>query len=85
MMIAGSILMGRVLSPIDQLIAVWKQWSGAQLAYQRLGSLLHDHPEPPAPMALPAPTGALAVEQLSAGPPGATWPRCAGELQPGAG
>ena len=30
MMIAGSILMGRVLSPIDQLIAVWKQWSGGQ-------------------------------------------------------
>lgn len=29
MMIAGSILMGRVLSPIDQLIAVWKQWSSA--------------------------------------------------------
>ena len=27
MMIAGSILMGRVLSPIDQSIAVWKQWS----------------------------------------------------------
>ncbi len=36
MMIAGSILMGRVLSPIDQLIAVWRQWSGARQAYQRL-------------------------------------------------
>ncbi|MEN5239340.1 MULTISPECIES: type I secretion system permease/ATPase [Pseudomonas] len=86
MMIAGSILMGRVLSPIDQLIAVWKQWSGAQLAYQRLGSLLHDHPEPPAPMPLPAPSGALAVEQLSAGPPGrnlATLQQVSFSLAPG--
>ncbi|MDH1162094.1 ABC transporter transmembrane domain-containing protein, partial [Pseudomonas otitidis] len=30
MMIAGSILMARVLAPIDQLIAVWRQWSGAR-------------------------------------------------------
>ena len=69
MMIAGSILMGRVLSPIDQLIAVWKQWSGAHLAYQRLDGLLRAFPEPPAPMALPAPTGRLSFEQVSAGPP----------------
>jgi len=44
MMIAGSILMGRVLSPIDQLIAVWKQWSSAKLAYQRLDELLREFP-----------------------------------------
>ncbi|QHF29701.1 type I secretion system permease/ATPase [Pseudomonas sp. R32] len=70
MMIAGSILMGRVLSPIDQLIAVWKQWSGAHMAYQRLDGLLREFPEPPAPMALPAPSGRLSFEQVSAGPPG---------------
>ncbi|MGE8392649.1 type I secretion system permease/ATPase [Pseudomonas sp. BIGb0427] len=70
MMIAGSILMGRVLSPIDQLIAVWKQWSGAHMAYQRLDGLLRAFPEPPAPMALPAPSGRLGFEQVSAGPPG---------------
>ncbi|MDD0975386.1 type I secretion system permease/ATPase [Pseudomonas fontis] len=70
MMIAGSILMGRVLSPIDQLIAVWKQWSGAHEAYKRLDGLLREFPEPPTPMDLPAPTGRLGVEQLSAGPPG---------------
>ncbi|MFJ4157014.1 type I secretion system permease/ATPase [Pseudomonas sp. NPDC089752] len=70
MMIAGSILMGRVLAPIDQLLAVWKQWSGAKLAYLRLDGLLRAHPEPPAPMPLPVPKGQLAVEQISAGPPG---------------
>ena len=70
MMIAGSILMGRVLSPIDQLIGVWKQWSSARLAYQRLEVLLHAHPPRPVRMVLPAPRGELAVEQLSASAPG---------------
>ena len=70
MMIAGSILMGRVLSPIDQLIGVWKQWSSARLAYQRLEALLHSYPARTQRMALPAPRGELAVEQLSASAPG---------------
>ncbi|NNB17768.1 type I secretion system permease/ATPase [Pseudomonas fragi] len=70
MMIAGSILMGRVLSPIDQLIGVWKQWSSARLAYQRLEALLQCYPARAPRMALPAPRGELAVEQLSASAPG---------------
>src|SRR3546814_2262502 len=57
MMIAGTILMGRVLSPIDQLIAVWKQWSSAKLAYQRLDELLQEFPPGAQAMALPAPQG----------------------------
>lgn len=86
MMIAGSILMGRVLAPIDQLIAVWKQWSGAQLAYRRLDALLREHPEPPSPMPLPTPLGQLTVEQVSAGPPGrqqATLQQVSFALAPG--
>ncbi|VVM57871.1 type I secretion system permease/ATPase [Pseudomonas fluorescens] len=70
MMIAGSILMGRVLSPIDQLIAVWKQWSGAKLAYRRLDDLLQAFPPSDEAMALPAPKGQITFEQVSAGPPG---------------
>lgn len=70
MMIAGSILMGRVLSPIDQLIAVWKQWSGAKLAYRRLDALLQAYPPSDEAMALPAPKGRISFEQVSAGPPG---------------
>ncbi|MFJ7311900.1 type I secretion system permease/ATPase [Pseudomonas sp. NPDC098747] len=70
MMIAGSILMGRVLSPIDQLIAVWKQWSGAKLAYRRLDALLQAYPPSDDAMALPAPKGQITFEQVSAGPPG---------------
>ncbi|NMY74714.1 type I secretion system permease/ATPase [Pseudomonas sp. WS 5071] len=74
MMIAGSILMGRVLSPIDQLIAVWKQWSSAKLAYQRLDNLLREHPAAQENMALPAPNGHLSFEQVSAAPPGVRLP-----------
>ena len=70
MMIAGSILMGRVLGPIDQLIGVWKQWTCARLAYQRLEALLHAHPPRAARMALPAPRGELSVEHLGASAPG---------------
>src|SRR3546814_323957 len=70
MMIAGSILMGRVLSPIDQLIAVWKQWSGAKLAYRRLDALLQAYPTQDEAMTLPSPKGQVSFEQVSAGPPG---------------
>ncbi|MCF5826375.1 type I secretion system permease/ATPase, partial [Pseudomonas syringae] len=74
MMIAGSILMGRVLSPIDQLIAVWKQWSSARLAYGRLDQLLKTYAEPAPRMPLPAPRGQITAEQVSAAPPGRTSP-----------
>ncbi|MGM3172562.1 type I secretion system permease/ATPase [Dickeya lacustris] len=65
MMIAGSILVGRVLSPIDQLIAVWKQWSSAKTSWLRLNKLLIAYPPQPTSMALPAPEGQLSVEQVS--------------------
>lgn len=70
MMIAGSILIGRVLGPLDQLIAVWGQWSSARQAYQRLQGLLQAHPPREAGMNLPAPCGELRVESVSACAPG---------------
>jgi len=78
MMIAGSILAGRVLAPLDQLINAWKQWSGAQQAYQRLCDLLRAQPPRASGMSLPAPRGALRVEQLSACAPGSRTPVLAG-------
>ncbi|MDA5524695.1 type I secretion system permease/ATPase [Yersinia kristensenii] len=73
-MIAGSILIGRVLGPIDQLIAVWKQWSQARLSYQRLAHLLAEHPPVPAGMVLSAPIGKLSVIQLTVCKPGTHIP-----------
>lgn len=86
MMIAGSILAGRVLSPLDQLIGAWKQWSGAQQAYQRLRDLLRAQPPRACGMSLPVPRGELRVEQLSACAPGSRTPVLAGvsfALEPG--
>ena len=77
MMIAGSILMGRVLTPIDQLIGVWKQWGSARLAYQRLSQMLEANPARPARMSLPVPKGQLSVEQVSACAPGSRRPALA--------
>jgi ATP-binding cassette subfamily C exporter for protease/lipase len=70
MMIAASILMGRALSPIELVIGVWKQWSGARLAWQRLDALLAAHPERDVTLILPRPEGRVAVEAVSAVPPG---------------
>ncbi len=77
MMIAGSILMGRVLTPIDQLIGVWKQWGSARLAFDRLSTMLADNPARPARMSLPVPKGQLSVEQISACAPGSRRPALA--------
>jgi ATP-binding cassette subfamily C exporter for protease/lipase len=70
MMIAGSILMGRALSPVEQLIAVWKQVAGVKTAWKRLDQLLQQNPARKTGMPLPAPTGQLSIENVTAAPPG---------------
>lgn len=70
MMIAGSILLGRATGPIDQLIGVWKQWSGVQSAYGRLNVLLSANPPREAGMDLPKPSGTVSFESVTAAPPG---------------
>ncbi|MEO6353755.1 MAG: type I secretion system permease/ATPase [Burkholderiaceae bacterium] len=70
MMIAGSILMGRALSPVEQLIGVWKQFASTRSAYERLTKLLAENPAREAGMALPRPLGALSIEGVTAAPPG---------------
>lgn len=69
MMIAGSILLGRALAPVQQIIGVWRQWSGVKSAYGRLQSLLADNPPREAGMELPKPTGVISVEGVTAAPP----------------
>ncbi|WP_340614116.1 type I secretion system permease/ATPase [Xenorhabdus thailandensis] len=72
MMIAGSILMGRALSPIEQLIQAWKSWSAARLSWQRLDKLLKAQPERKSGMSLPQPKSVLLMEKVSAMPPNKT-------------
>ena len=69
MMIAGSLLLGRALAPIDLLVNTWRGFSVARAQYNRLGELLEQLPPRPAPMPLPDPRGQLSVEGLFVLPP----------------
>jgi ATP-binding cassette subfamily C exporter for protease/lipase len=74
MMIAASILVGRALAPVQQVIGVWKSWSSVRSAFERLTKLLDANPDRPAGMALPQPEGTLTVEGVTAAPPGVRSP-----------
>ena len=70
MMIAGSLLLGRALAPIDMLVGTWKGFSLARAQFERLGELLDQIPPEADTMRLPAPRGQLSIEQVSVAPPG---------------
>jgi len=86
MMIIGSVLGGRVLAPLSQLVAQWNGVVNVRGAWKRLEDLLAQIPAKPESMALPAPTGHLSVEGLMAGAPGQQVPIVRGvqfALRPG--
>ncbi|TLD46905.1 MAG: Type I secretion system ATP-binding protein PrsD [Accumulibacter sp.] len=70
MMIAGSIIMGRALAPVEVLIANWKQLVSARAAYGRLAELLQVYPARVAGMPLPRPDGVVLVENAATAAPG---------------
>src|SRR5471032_543876 len=74
MMIAASILVGRALAPVQQVIGVWKTYSNTRSAYERLVKLLEENPVRSAGMQLPKPLGAISVEAVTASPPGSKLP-----------
>lgn len=74
MMIVASILGGRVLAPLVQIVTQWQSVVSARDAWGRLNQLLTALPVRPAPMALPPPVGHLAVEGLVAAAPGNPLP-----------
>ena len=78
MMIAGSIIMGRALAPIDLMINSWKGFSGARTSYERVDELLEDFPKDKEYMELPAPQGEIILEQVVVTPPGAKQPSIKG-------
>lgn len=64
-MLAGSILLGRALHPIEFLIGTWKSLIEARGSYQRLQKFAGvQNQSAPEPTELPAPTGALNAERL---------------------
>lgn len=74
MMIIGSVLGGRVLAPLSQLVAQWNAVVNVRSAWFRLESLLSQVPPKAEAMPLPAPKGNLTVEGLMAGAPGQQVP-----------
>lgn len=70
MMIIGSVIGGRVLAPLAQLVAQWNGVVTVRESWGRLELLLSFIPPKPKAMALPAPKGQLSVEGVVAGPPG---------------
>lgn len=69
MMIAGSILMGRALAPLDLMINTWKGFSSARMSFKRVDELLNDFPKEKEYMELPSPQGNLSIENVFAKPP----------------
>ena len=74
MMIIGSVLGGRVLAPLSQIVAQWNSVVTVRAAWSRLDNLLSNVPVKPEAMPLPAPKGMLTVEGLMAGAPGQQVP-----------
>jgi ATP-binding cassette, subfamily C, bacterial EexD len=72
--IAGSLLLGRALAPINQLIASWKGLISARESYERLNKLLESQPIVPEPMPLPPPQGNVAFDHATVTPPGSHRP-----------
>ena len=70
MVIVASILGGRMLAPLVQVVSQWQSVVNVRDAWSRVEQLLEAVPAQPRSMALPAPRGALHVEQLVAGAPG---------------
>ncbi|WP_088285372.1 type I secretion system permease/ATPase [Ideonella sp. A 288] len=74
MVIVASILGGRVLAPLAQLVGQWRQIASVRSAYARVSALLTHVPQREPGMELPAPKGVLTVEAVYVSPPASQAP-----------
>ncbi|MEO1490991.1 MAG: type I secretion system permease/ATPase [Pseudomonadota bacterium] len=74
MMIAGSILMGRALAPIEQAIGQWSLFQRATRGWQSLSELLEKTPQDAPKTQLPAPKGFMEAQKISVLAPGEQVP-----------
>ncbi|MEN9315189.1 MAG: hypothetical protein RIS35_1582 [Pseudomonadota bacterium] len=70
MMIFASMLGGRMLAPLIQLVAQWRAVVNARDAWSRADALLQASAQAEETMPLPPPVGKLTVENVVAAPPG---------------
>ena len=73
-MIAGSILMGRALQPVEQAVAQWAVITRARDAHSHLAELLSAIPSESPRTALPRPAAMIDVSGLTVIPPGEAQP-----------
>jgi ATP-binding cassette, subfamily C, type I secretion system permease/ATPase len=72
-MVAGSILMGRAVAPVELAIASWRTFVQARVAYGRLGEVLA-RGNPTEPTRLPVPQGGLRLDNVYWSVPGRSQP-----------
>ncbi|MEM9600016.1 MAG: type I secretion system permease/ATPase [Pseudomonadota bacterium] len=87
-MIAGSIILGRALAPVQMVVGQWRSVGQTREAYDRLNEFHLDETGRLMPTQLPEPVGHLTVEGVTAGPPGASRAVLSGlnfEVKPGQG
>lgn len=72
MIIVASVLGGRVLAPLVQIVSQWQAVVNVRDSWARLDKLLTALPVRPPTMALPSPSGALVVESVVASAPGSS-------------
>ncbi|HSX73155.1 MAG TPA: type I secretion system permease/ATPase [Shinella sp.] len=85
-MLASSIIVGRALAPIEQLIAQWSLIQRAMQGWKGLSALLDRVPPEPLRTTLPKPRAILEVQNISVVPPGERMPTLRNlsfELKPG--
>nr|WP_011116757.1 type I secretion system permease/ATPase [Ruegeria sp. PR1b]AAN05151.1 RB130 [Ruegeria sp. PR1b] len=72
--IAGSILMGRALAPIELAIGQWTLYQRARKGWENLSKLLGTTPEEPERTPLPKPRALLELQGIAVAPPGEKQP-----------
>ncbi|MEM6662469.1 MAG: type I secretion system permease/ATPase [Pseudomonadota bacterium] len=86
MMIAGSILLGRALAPIEQAIGQWSLFQRATRGWSSLSELLEKTPVEQPKTELPAPKGHIDAKQITVVAPGEQVPALRGltfSVEPG--
>ena len=68
-LVATTILLGKALSPVEQIVGSWRVLAEGRLAYARTSALLAAVDNQPERMKLPAPTGKLQASGLVFRPP----------------
>jgi PrtD family type I secretion system ABC transporter len=73
-MIATTVLLGRAVQPVEQLVASWRALTDGRAAFERLLELSRDFERDGTQTAMPCPEGRVAVENMSYRARGADTP-----------